>query len=329
MTKKFYTFCERVGNKIYVRGIKDEKRFIAKLDYSPSLFVKSHNQSNFKTLEGDNLSQVTFESIKKYDDYKKKFSDVSNMELYGVIQPHYQYLHENYPPVVEYDFESIRIAVIDIETTVNHGFPDWNNPIEEIMLITVTDLNTKETWTFGRKPISRVIDGVNYNSHESEEEMLQRFISHWSHNYPDVITGWNIEDFDVPYLYRRIMRVCGETWANKLSPFNQVEEVEREFNGQQKLMVEFVGIATLDYLALYKKFAMTPQENYKLDTVCHVELNENKLDFDSIQGTFRLLYGSKDVVVNPKTPVEELAPFERWCRMKDKINEEINRRNNA
>jgi len=294
MTKKFYTYCKRVGNKVYVRGIKDGKRYLAKVDYSPSIFVETNKDSEFKTLNGENLLQITFGSISEYEQYKKQFADVHNKPLYGVIQPHYQYLHEKYPAVIDYDFESIAIAIIDIETTVEHGFPNWEDPVEEILLITMTDLNSGETWTFGRKPIDHIIDGVNYNSHESEEEMLNRFIAHWSKNYPDIISGWNVEEFDVPYLYHRMIRVCGEKAVNKLSPYGNIEIRFREFQGDKKVNVDIVGISTIDYLSLYKKFSFTPQENYKLDTVCFVELGENKLEnpYDTFKEHYEKAWGS-------------------------------------
>lgn len=118
MADKFYTYCKRVGNKIFVRGYREGKRFTTKVDFSPSLWVQTRKETQWKTLQGDPLDQITFDSIRDANDYKKRYSDVSNMEIFGDIEYHYQYLHETYPEVVDYDFTQLRIWVLDIETTV-------------------------------------------------------------------------------------------------------------------------------------------------------------------------------------------------------------------
>lgn len=289
MTDKFYTFCKRVGSKIFVRGIKDGKRFTAKVDYSPSLWVQTRKETQWKTLQGDPLDQVTFDSIRDADDYKKRYSDVSNMEIFGDIEYHYQYLHEKYPEVVDYDFTQLRIWVLDIETTVERGFPDYKNPTEEILVITVTDVNSGEVWTFGRKPLKSWPEGVNYNSDPDEAEMLERFISHWNANCPDIVTGWNTDEFDVPYLVERINRVCGENASKRLSPYGMIDTREYEVMGDQKVSYDLVGVSHLDYLDLYQKFALdaTP-ENYKLDTIGELEVGENKHEnpFDTFKSHY-------------------------------------------
>jgi DNA polymerase elongation subunit (family B) len=96
---------------------------------------------------------------------------------------------------------------------------------------------------------------------------------------PDVVTGWNVEQFDIPYLVNRFRRVVGSEFTKKLSPWGIINEREivNAF-GTQKLQ-EIVGISCLDYLAMYKKFSFQMQESYKLDHIAHQELGERKLDY--------------------------------------------------
>jgi DNA polymerase elongation subunit (family B) len=101
-----------------------------------------------------------------------------------------------------------------------------------------------------------------------------------SESSPNILTGWNIEFFDIPYLCNRICKILGDDSVRQLSPWNIVNS--REFNrlNRTELIFEIIGVSVLDYLDLYKKFTYTAQESYKLDHIAKVELGKEKLSYD-------------------------------------------------
>ena len=112
-----------------------------------------------------------------------------------------------YPNNIEFDMSKMRIFSIDIETTAEHGFPDTENPIEEVLLITIVDNQTKEIFTWGSGEWNReeTKTTVTYTYCADEYDLLEKFMS-CANDYPDVITGWNLELFDMLHLVGRIDR---------------------------------------------------------------------------------------------------------------------------
>lgn len=101
----------------------------------------------------------------------------------------------------------------------------------------------------------------------------------------------NCKFFDIPYLVNRITRLLGESVAKTLSPWGMLSE-RSVFQHNKKLQAYIIlGISTLDYLELYKKFAPRgqQQESYKLDYICSVEINAKKLSYDEY-GSLHKLY---------------------------------------
>lgn len=277
MTNRHYTYCESYGNKILVRGVKDGKRFTSKKDFEPSLWVRVQKPTEFKSLQGDYLEQIKFENQSEYRNHLKMYSDVSGLDLFGDIQAQYQYIFENYPGKIDYNFNDIYTVVIDIETEVEAGFPNYRDPQEKVNVLTLCDLRDNTYTTFGVGKINKKLD-TDYVECEDETDLFRKFMRHWSNDYPDVMTGWNIEEFDIPYLYFRMKKIMGDSFVERLSPFGRIDAREVTIKGNVKTMVDIRGIATLDYLQLYKKFSFTPQENYRLDTIAENELGENKLE---------------------------------------------------
>ena len=94
--------------------------------------------------------------------------------------------------------------------------------------------------------------------------------------YPDVITAWNTEFFDIPYICNRIKNLFGEDFVNKLSPWNNVFDREVYQMGRRHQVYNIQGVSSLDFFDLYRKFTYTNQERYTLDHIAFVELGERK-----------------------------------------------------
>ena len=97
-----------------------------------------------------------------------------------------------------------------------------------------------------------------------EYDLLQHFINYWEKDTPDVVTGWNCQLYDIPYLCKRINRVLGTKMMKKMSPWGLVTGEEMFIMHRERLIYDIAGVTVLDYLDLYKKFTYKAQESYKL-----------------------------------------------------------------
>ena len=295
MAKRFYTNILQKGNKIFVReiinGIKDKH----KANFNPKLYVKTDEQTKYKSLFNENLKEIEFNGIQEARDFIKGYEEVENFSVYGNTSYAYQYITENYPNEIDYDISNLTIFTVDIETSSENGFPSIENPIEQVLLITIQDNITKEIITFGLgdfdvNKIKHVNgkDKFRYVKCDTEVELLNKFLEFWCLTQPDIITGWNVGLFDIPYLTVRIERVLGEERIKELSPWRVVNKREITINNREFLTIDLFGISVLDYLDLYKKFTYTAQESYKLDYIAQVELGQRKLETE--HETFKDFY---------------------------------------
>ena len=272
---EFYTSVHPIGDKIYVRGYEKGKPYKRKLDFQPTLYVTSNKPSKWKTLEGIFVDEVKPGTIRDTRDFVKRYDEVQGFAVYGNTNYAYQYISDNYD-TVNWDMEQIKVFTIDIETATENGFPDIRLANEEVLLITIKDLQSKRIITFGSKPFVHNRDDVVYITCRDEQHLLKEFMMFWQDNYPDVITGWNTDFFDVPYLIRRIDRELGESFSNKISPWGLINERKTFIKGNEELHYDIIGISQLDYLELYKKYTYTKQESYKLDYIAEQELGDRK-----------------------------------------------------
>jgi DNA polymerase elongation subunit (family B) len=273
---EFYTSVNPIGDRIFIRGVENGKRYQHKLEFSPTLYVTSKKPSKWKTLEGTFVDEVQPGSIKETRDFIKRYDGVQGFSVYGNSNYAYQYISDNYEHDVNWDMEQIKVFTIDIETSTENGFPDIKSANEEILLITVKELATKRIITFGSKTYVNPREDVIYVNCKDEHELLKQFLEFWSKSHPDVITGWNTDFFDMPYLIRRIERELGDGESNKLSPWGYVNERKTFIKGNEEIHYDIVGIAQLDYLELYKKYTYSKQESYRLDYIAEQELGDKK-----------------------------------------------------
>jgi DNA polymerase elongation subunit (family B) len=260
--------------------------------FYPTLFVPSKNKTKYKTLEGDYVETIQPGTVRECRDFIKKYDGVENFKIYGNTGYIYQYISEKYPEEeIKFDTTKIKISTIDIEVKSENGFPDVESAAEEVLLISVQDYTTKKIRTWGQGPFNNKQQNVDYKSFRTEYELLTAFINWWmiEGNTPEVVTGWNSELYDMPYLVRRIDRILGEKLMKRLSPWGLVTEREIYIAGRKHISYDVGGITQLDYLNLYKKFTYKAQESYRLDYIAEVELGQKKLDHSEFD-TFKDFY---------------------------------------
>jgi len=283
----FYKNVIEHKGKLLVRGIKDGEEYQEKVNYKPTFYSITQEQSEYKTLEGQNLKPITFDSIDASRKFKRDVA-TSNSPIYGLERYHYQYIGKNFPNDVEWSKDKIKIFTLDIETTCENGFPDVENPQEQLLCITVKNQSNKQILTWGVGDFKTDREDVTYVKCKTESHLIMEFMKFWMKNYPDVITGWNTKFFDLPYLMNRIKMIAGDKVINKMSPWHLVRREEITVMGRPQTVYTLYGTVMLDYFDLYKWFIPTKQESYKLDYIGQVELGEGK--DDSPYDTFKDWY---------------------------------------
>lgn len=295
----FYLNVTTLGDKILLQEFDTtlNRKVKRKVDFNPSLFVNSADPTGWKSIRGEHLRRVEFTGIKDYWDFRKRYREMDK-PLYGDINPKIQFISDQYSEL-DVDFDKVRIFNLDIE--VDHGdeFPKPEEAKMPVTAITLYDSFTNTMNVFGLEyqdcggwhPDERWKNTnylMNYEGFDDEGDLLQAFISFWQQNYPDIITGWYTEGFDIPYLLNRIERLYGEKECKRLSPWGLIEKREQRFGNQASskgygATYTIVGIAHLDYMKAYKKYSYTPQESYKLDHIAYSELGDNKLSYDEVK----------------------------------------------
>jgi DNA polymerase elongation subunit (family B) len=283
MRQNYYTNVSMRGKYILCRGINNNgKSFQEKIDFQPTMFVPSQNETKYRTLDGFFVEPIQPGSIQDTRDFIKKYKNIKKFSLYGNDDFIYQFIGNNYRGDINYDFSKIKVATIDIECESEHGFPKPNNAVEKINAITV-DFNGW-IYVFGLGEFNLAessYDGkLRQFKFNTEEELLDSFLSTWELESPDIITGWNVRFFDIPYIVNRIREVLGEQSIKRLSPWRIIKERSIVKMNRENQTYELVGIATLDYYELYQTFTYTNQESYRLDHIAFVELGEKKLSYD-------------------------------------------------
>jgi DNA polymerase elongation subunit (family B) len=287
---KFYTNVQLIGNQFLVRGVENGRRYEHRDEFFPTLFVKSKGKAKYKTLSGESVEAINPGTVRDCREFYKRYDEVEGFEIYGNDRYIYQYISEKYPDdEIKFDISQIKLVTLDIETTSEQGFPNVESCVEEILAITIQDYTTKQIITWGSKPFKNDRKDVTYNYCPNEYELLTSFINYWMQDVPDVITGWNIQLFDIPYICKRIQRVLGEKLMKRFSPWGLVSESEIHIMGRTHTVFDVGGVTQLDYLDLYKKFTYKAQESYRLDYIAKVELGQKKLDHSEFD-TFKEFY---------------------------------------
>ena len=271
----FYTNISQWGNTLLLREVVNGERLTRRVKYKPTLYAPVEKPTEWKTLDGDYVTPVNFDSMKEAREWVDNYKNQPEMVFGSTMYP-YNFIAESYPNTVEYDIDKILIVTIDIEVECENGFPSPEQAIEPLLSITVKNHQSKKfvVWGIGKFNNSR--DDVTYVECESELHLIKEFLIFWEKHQPDVITGWNTEFFDIPYLCTRITNLCGEDEIKRLSPWRSVHSREVFQMGRKHQVYEIQGVAHLDYFDLYRKFTYSAQESYRLDHIAFVELGEKK-----------------------------------------------------
>jgi len=272
----FYTNVLQWGNQLFCRAVVNGERQNFKIKYRPTLYSPvPGKETGYKTLDGVSVLPTEFDSIKEAKEWVD--SHKSQPELvYGNTQFSYNYIADTYKGRIDWDLDNILMVTIDIEVQCENGFPSPTEAEEEMLSITIKNHQNKKIVVFGIGKFETDRDDVTYVECESEIHLFKEFLIFWENHQPDIITGWNTEFFDIPYLCNRIIKLFGEDELKRLSPWGSVQEREVFKMGRKHQTYNIQGVAALDYFDLYRKFTYSAQESYRLDHIAFVELGERK-----------------------------------------------------
>jgi len=296
----FYTNVDRIGNFILWRGYQAGRKFERKIKYEPTIFVGTNNkESMWKSLIDDSPLQATKKgTMKDTRIYIEDHKDVHGFKIAGNSNYVAQFIQEHYPDNIEFDPSLINIVSFDIEVDISDGYANINQADKEITSIAYKSTKHLRYHLLGRKDYDKTQtitdinpDNIEFKKFDTEHQLLQEFKRIWMEDYPDIVTGWNVEYFDIQYIITRMIRLFGEDWVKDLSPWRNIRQQSREVFGKKQSTWSISGISIIDYMDAFKKFGYKygPQESYKLDHIAYVVLGEKKLDY-SEYGSLTALY---------------------------------------
>jgi DNA polymerase elongation subunit (family B) len=271
----FYTNVIQWGNNLLVREIKNGQRTNSKIRYSPTLYAFVKEKTPYKTLDGEYVTDISFDTIKEAKEWLENNKNQSEL-VYGNTQYPYTYISDTYKDRVNWDLEKLLMVTIDIEVQCENGFPSPSKAEEELLSITIKNHQSKRIVVWGIGDFETEREDVSYIKCKNEVHLLKEFLVFWEKYWPDIVTGWNSEFFDIPYICNRIKKLFGEKELKRLSPWGGVRDREIYQMGRTHQVYDIQGVAALDYFDLYRKFTYSAQESYRLDHIAFIELGERK-----------------------------------------------------
>ena len=282
----FYTNFSRYKGQVLLRGYEFGNRFQTKVRYAPTMYVSTASgvkqESEHRTLDGKAVAEYHLESMWEGKQFVDKYAGVEGISVYGTTNYEYACINEMYPGQIQYDLSLVAVVTLDIETDSSSGFPNVMTADKAIVAITLK--RGSRIVTLGLKDYKPHLPNVEYVKCADEHELLEKFLDLWESRVfsPDVLTGWFIEQFDLPYIVNRITRLFDEETAKRLSPWKILDSRTVEIKGREVQVYAPAGIAILDYMRLYKKFSFTNQESYTLDYISEKDLGQKKVDYKSL-----------------------------------------------
>jgi len=252
--------------------------FYSDIPWVPYVYFP-YERGEVKTIYGQPVTRRNFRSYSDYFSFIKDKKDIFEDR----VRPEIQFLAERYYsiPDEELTVPKLRVYSLDIECELRVGYPSVDDPKDPINLVSIYDNKTDTTTVFGLKDYTggKFFNEkyVRYFKCDNERMLLNRLLNFLNKFPPDVITGWSVYDFDIPYIINRSKRVFSDpNEYMRLSPIKDVQVWEAK-NG--KMNVNISGVSILDYIDLYKWYAPTKLERYSLDYVSNYELEKGKVDY--------------------------------------------------
>jgi DNA polymerase elongation subunit (family B) len=286
-------FFNRNRSTVHLWEYIDGVRVYSKHD-APMYFYTNDETGEYTSIFGDKAKKI---ECPTYGEMKEKAETYRNMgkKIFESDVPvETKFIIDRYIGK-ELVIPKFNIHFIDIEVHSEEGFPKPEDADYPITIITIWSTKDQKYYIFAEKDFE--VDFLKENETcekmvaGSEEDLLKYFIKWFFDNSPDILSGWNSNSFDIPYLVNRITKILGEKWVKRLSPIGIVNEVEAKVGKGKSMKTEtryiIAGINCLDLLEVYKNYTFSDRENYKLGYIAELEIDATKVAYE---GTLIDLY---------------------------------------
>jgi DNA polymerase elongation subunit (family B) len=254
--------------KDYKYHLRDDAEGWSHFDHKATFYKEDPNGS-FLTLDGRKVSPT-----QKYDRedpflYEKDVNKVTRV----LVDLYYE---DDDPPKYH------NIVYFDVECEIVGALTPSNikNAIAKMTSLSLYDVNTKTYYCWVVDTKKQISETKQDNKWiipcDSEEILMRKFLDTWQEIDPTIISGWNSEYFDIPYIYHRIKKVLGEPSANRLSPLGIIDI--KEFAGEETISI--AGINHLDYMLLHKKFITKQESSYRLESIGEKYVGLGKIEYE-------------------------------------------------
>lgn len=290
MTNSFYTHFEMDWDYVLLSYYDENgKKHRKKEKIKPYLFIPSAlDNAEYKTYDGKPVMRVDFDSVKEARNFVRGYEGVQNFKIYGTPLYHYVHVYEHFKNQ-KVNRNLIKILNHDIEVDTTEGFPTQGLADKPINAVTLKLFGGKDIYVLGigeykttEPELLKLLDNgykIYYKNCVDEKELLHHLWSIWQRIDPDVVTGWNVKIFDIPYIIRRASYLFSEDFVTKLSPFGKIKTETITYFKKEIEVFEIVGVPILDYMDVYKKFNMGVEESYSLNYLSSKILGKSKLDY--------------------------------------------------
>ena len=282
---------DRDSDKIYVvERTPEGKR--AYREYPASyVFYYSDPKGKYRSIYGDPVSRF---SSRKRGEFEKERRIQNGKKLFERdINVVFRCLSDNYlnvePPKLHTCFFDI-----EVDFDPEKGFSPTSDPFNPVTAISLyldwldqlitlciapRHMSDETAWEITKKFENTLL-------FKSETEMFETFFQLIED--ADVMTGWNSEGYDIPYMVNRVTRVMSKDDTRKFCLMGQLPKPRTyERFGKEEQTFDLIGRIHMDYLQLYKKYNYESRHSYKLDFIGEMEVGENKTQYE---GTLDQLY---------------------------------------
>jgi DNA polymerase elongation subunit (family B) len=248
-------------------------------------------KGKYRSVYGDALSRF---STRKRSEFQKELRMMSSRGIFeSDVNIVFRCLADNY---MDKPAPKLHTAFLDIETAFdpNKGFSPPEDPFNAVTAITVYLDWLDQLITLAIPPRHMSSDTANEivssfdNTFifENEVDMFTAFFDIIEDS--DILTGWNSEGYDLPYLVNRVTRVMSKDDTRRFCLGGHLPKTRvYERFGKESTTYDLVGRVHMDYLELYKKYNYEQRHSYKLDYIGEMEVGENKTQYE---GTLDQLY---------------------------------------
>jgi DNA polymerase elongation subunit (family B) len=248
--------------------------------YEPYLYIESEYGTDATSVFKTPLKKLIFKNQKARKSYVES---TPITRLFYNLDIQQQFLLETFKDDINkpgFGNQPLKIFYLDIETYATDHFSTPEAATDPINLITVYDSLAKQYYTWGCKNYSTLNEDVTYVKCKDERDLLKSFVKFWRDDPPDVVTGWNIHGYDIPYIMNRLSKIFEDDYRDKLSPVNKLwlqEKASINKLGRELDRWHIAGVSIIDYMDLYESLCGGKRESMSLNYISEYELGESKV----------------------------------------------------